>query len=177
MTDFKQAFEVMKKDFETIQSTGETKAYFHLSSVLQDTDILLREHIQQITEEDINKIIRKLKDGNDLTPNDISRLELWMVGDAQSYSKMENNFADWSKELKRLQEEISKYSASQLDIETVLTLRGLLRDTIGVLGSVMYFLQQKERIQNFKQSMNQLTPEDKDMLVRLLEQKKKSWDY
>ena len=28
MTNFKQAFEVMKKDFETIQSTGETKAYF-----------------------------------------------------------------------------------------------------------------------------------------------------
>ncbi len=177
MADFKQAFEVMKKDFEMMQSTGDTKSYFHLSSVLQDIDTLLREYMQEITEDDINKIIRKLKDGEDLRSDDISRLELWIVGDAESYSKMENNFGDWTVELKRLQGEIDKYRADQPDMEAVLTLRGLLRDTISVLGSMIYFLQQKERIQNFKQSMSQLTPEDKEMLVRLLEQKKKSWDY
>ena len=177
MTDFKQAFEVMKKDFETIRSTGDTKTYFHLSSVLQDVDILLREHMQEITENDINNIIHKLKDEDDLTASDISRLELWIVGDAESYSRMENNFGEWTTELKRLQDKIDQCRTDQPDIETVLTLRGLLRDAIGILGSMIYFLQQKERIQNFKQSMGQLTPEDKKMLVRLLEQKKKSWDY
>jgi hypothetical protein len=65
----------------------------------------------------------------------------------------------------------------QPDLQSALFLRGLLRDAIGVLSSMIYFLQQKERIQNFRQSMTQLTPADKEMLVRLLEQKKKSWDY
>lgn len=177
MADFKQAFEVMKKDFEKIQTTGDTKAFFHLSSVLQDTDVLLREHVQRITENDLNKVIRKLKDGQDLTSEDLSRLELWIVGDAEAYNKMENNFSDWVSELKRLQGEIDTYKSDQPSIETVLPLRGLLRDAIGVLSNMIFFLQQKERVQNFKQSMGQLTDEDKEMLVRLLEQKKKSWDY
>ena len=177
MADFKQAFEVMKKDFETIQSTGDPKACFRLSSVLQEVDVLLREHIQEISQDDINKTIRKLKDGEDLGSEDISRLELWIVGDAESYSKMENNFGDWTTELKRLQDKIDQCRSDHPDMETVLTLRGLLRDAIGVLGSMIYFLQQKERIKNLKKSMSELTPEDKEILVRLLEQKKKSWDY
>lgn len=177
MANFKYGFEVMNKDFEALSSAKDPSVYSHLSAVLQDLDVLLRERMKKLTQEPLNKIIRKLKDGDDLSTEDIKQVEGWIIGDAESYSRMEKNFSKWGEELRRLGALINQYKSDEPDVPAILTLRTLIRDALKVLTDMLYFLQQQDRIQNFKESITKLTAEDKEVLVRLLEQKIKFLDH
>ena len=174
MIRFKSAFEEMNKTCERIGSNShqmDTQACFRLASIFQDMDILLREHMQDIARDDLDKIVKKLKNSEDLSPSEIAQIRLWIIGDAESYSKMENNFNDWINELKRLTSQINQYATDQPDLEKALALRGLLRGAMSLTADIIYFLQQKERVKNFEKNIDQLTLDDQETLIKLLEKK------
>ena len=95
-------------------------------------------------------------------------------GDADNYIKLENNFKDWTEELKRLTSEINKIKDSSLDLSTAVKLRAILQDGVRLLPNIIFFLEQKRRLGNFQEATAELDSEEKDLLSKLLKQKLES---
>ena len=164
----------MNKTFSRVENSPENNAdtCLRLSAIFQDLDLLLREHIEDSTQGEMNNILKKLKRREDLSSPEMDKVRLWIVGDAESYTKMENNFNAWIDELKRLMGNINHYAADQPDVAAAVTLRGLCRDGTNLLAEVIYFLQQKDRIRNFQQTTEHLTEQDRAVLIQLLQKKR-----
>ncbi|MCK5082339.1 MAG: hypothetical protein KAR31_05485, partial [Candidatus Omnitrophica bacterium] len=131
----------------------------------------VREHIQEVTKNEILEIIKKLKEAVPLNEQEINYIKLWICGDADYYVKLENNYNDWTEELKRLMEEIKQEDVQQPDFNAASKLRARLLDGIRVIGDIVFFLKQKDRVKNFTESTEEIDPEESALLVRLLEGK------
>jgi hypothetical protein len=177
MAQFLEAFNKMNEDFARAGKSEKGEAYSNLATTLQRFEASLREYIQHTTKGEINAIMLKLKSAQSLTSDELDKVKLWVIGDAEFYTRLENNFVDWMNELKRLINEINKYQSNDPNIQTASKLRGLLQDGIRVLADIFFFLQQKERIENFTNATEEITPEEGMTLARILEQKLRSPDY
>ena len=177
MSDFLPIFQRLKSDYDETAARDTGEAYSRLSTIFEGLDSMFREHLQAMTLDEIKLVIRKLQGADALTEAELARVRLWIVGDAENYTRLENNVADWKAELARLVEEISRLATGNPDVETCSRLRGLLRDGVRVISDLMFFTQQKDRLQKFNEASQNLDAVDRQFLVRLLEQKIKSPDY
>ncbi|MDP2654805.1 MAG: hypothetical protein Q8Q08_12365 [Candidatus Omnitrophota bacterium] len=174
MGDFRQVVAKLNQDYAAAVKLDTGDAYSRLSTIFGGLEQAFREHMQSLTEKDLKRVIQKLKGGETLTVQDLEVVKLWMVGDADYYTTMENNLQDWKNELKRIMEEISLLNAGNLDLAGTCRMRGLLTDGSRVIGDVFYYAQQKDRMAKFLESTKEIDPEERAILVRLLEQKIKS---
>ena len=157
------------------KNTGE--AYMRLATIVDELSVVFREQIQEMTQDDIKVIINKLKEGQEISTADKDKIRLWMVGDAEYYIKMQNNFGDWEKELDRIMSDIPKYKIDNPDTNSLSQLAAVLRDASEVLGDIYYYLQEKERVENFAEAIEDLDNDERSTLVRLLEQKMRSEEF
>ena len=81
----------------------------------------LREDVREAIQENLRgtaeQIITKLKKDENLSYEDISYIEKWIVGDAEYYTEIENNFNDWVQECKRLQSLLNGYTNPGIEKE------------------------------------------------------------
>jgi hypothetical protein len=148
--------------------------------VLNNNKNIIREEIQKTTSEVIKTIISKLRVNNALTSEDLDMVELWIIGDAESYTGMENNFQDWLEEYKRLENIIRNYEGKECTISDMIKLYGVIEDAIRVSYDIAYFLENKKRVERFKSSIKNVTNLDKearDFLISILIEKLDSSDY
>lgn len=171
MSDFKPSLNEIQSQLATLEGSFTTGNCWRLSTTMQDLDAALREHIQAITKSEVEAIIGKLKSNRQLTAEEIDLIKLWICGDADYYVKLENNYNDWVDELKRLVGEIAGADGDNPDFAASSKLRARLWDGIRVLGDILFFLKQKERIDNFTESTQVIDPQEADILVRLLQGK------
>ena len=177
MSNFTQIIGKLNEDYQSAIQSNNGDGYSRLSTILGELESVVREYIQDITEDQIKNIIEKLKNGDDISIEDKDFIRLWIVGDADYYTKLENNFEDWKKELDRLMGEINHYQIDNPDVETASKLRGLFRDASRVIADIFYFTQQRERIERFQASTDEIDQTERAILIRLLEQKIKSSDF
>jgi len=149
-------------------------SFLHTAVVLSENKDAAREKIQETTTEDIKNVIRKLKGDESLSQEDIEYMKLWIVGDAQSYTRMENNFNDWISEFKRLKGALKEYENRDLSREEFLNIQGILEDAARVAADIGNFLEKKERIKKFEEATQSPQSLDRNILVEVLEQKIKS---
>jgi hypothetical protein len=100
MTDFSDLYTRVSRSFNDAERAGNAESYQRVASVFSDLEVQLREYIQDITKDEINKIIRNLEARKEITKEELKFIKLWIVGDAEYYIKIENNFNDWLLELK-----------------------------------------------------------------------------
>lgn len=117
---------------------------------LKDNENILRENIQEITAERISEIINKLDSSELLSEEDVDYVQQWIVGDAQAYIAIENNFEDWITEFTRLSSEIKKYEGRQLDLREQIILSGIIEDASRLTPNIVNYLEKKERIALFE---------------------------
>lgn len=177
MGKFSQIISKLNEDYQSTVQSGTGEAYSKLSSIIGELEEYLREYQQGLSGDDIKKIIRKLKSGEVITPTDLDLIRLWLVGDADYYVQHENNFKDWSHELARLIDQTRQADVDTPDVTTVARLRSVFRDANRVIADMMYFVQQKDRVNKFNESTQDLDAEERGILIRLLEQKMKSKDF
>ena len=171
MSDLKEQLTKVNDDYRSLAQQYTTGHCWKLSTTLQEFEGALREHIQGITKSEIVQIIGKLRSNARLDKHELDYIKLWIVGDADYYLRLENNYNDWVQELKRLIDEINKIDVKQSDFIAASKLRALLLDGIRVIGDIMFFLQQKERVKNFTESTQEIDPEERELLIRLIEGK------
>ena len=177
MDNFNEILEKLGQDYDSTLQKGTGDAYSRLSTIFEELGAYMREYIQDITLDEIKVVIGKLKGGGDLTLADKDQIKLWLVGDADTYSKMENNYQDWLDELGRLMNELRKFSDITPDVASCSKMRALFRDGSRVLADLFYFIEQKDRVEKFEKSSQNFTDTERGILVRLLEQKIQSPDF
>ena len=134
----------------------------------------LREQMQAETSQQISIIINKLNSDENITDSDLMLIRLWLVGDAASYVQMENDYQGWLQELNRLFGVIEQQKDQELSLENMYKLSGTARDAIRVMGDIVFFKQQQERINKFDGASKNLNSENKLIVAKILKQKLES---
>ncbi len=171
MANLNEIFTNLESNYQTLSQQQTTGNCWQFSTTMQDLGEALREHIQDSTKEEIRLIVTKLKSNLVLNAQDLQYVKLWICGDAEYYSNLENNYGDWAKELERLMTEIKRIKSENPDFITSSTLRAMFTDGIRVIGNMMFYLKEKERVHNFIQSTKEIDIEERALLIRLLEAK------
>jgi hypothetical protein len=138
----------------------------------------VREYLQEKTASQIQDIIGKLSKNDPLSAEDMALMESWIVGDAESYTQMENDFNSWVEESKKLADVLAGYEKKDCGQEELFKLTGLLEDAIRNSYDIANFLEKKERIQKFKSSIaDGLDDEEREILIEVLNGKFRSPEY
>ncbi|OPX28180.1 MAG: hypothetical protein B1H08_06370 [Candidatus Omnitrophica bacterium 4484_171] len=116
-------------------------------------------------------LYKSFKKNKPLSQEDINIMKLWIVGDAQSYAKMENNFNDWVNEFKRLKTVLAEYEDKDLSKVQLLNIRGVFEDAARAAADIGNLLEKKERIKKFEEATKSPQGLDREILVDVLEQK------
>lgn len=146
-------------------------------SILSEYKNNIREELQKKTSSEIQKINEKLNNNSQLTIEDLEMIRVWIVGDADSYTKMENNFQDWLEEFKRLEKVLQNYENKECTKNDLFKLIGILEDAIRVNYDIANFLEKQERIRKFENATKDNIDLNREMLIKILESKLQSPDY
>jgi len=159
---------------QTVDENTEEGYFNKVTAPLVSLGDYLREQMQAETSEKISMIINKLKSDGEVTESDLMFIRLWIVGDAASYVQMENDYQKWLEELNRLFSVIEELKGQDLSLENIYKLQGTARDAIRVIGDIVFFKQQEERINKFENASKNLTSANKLALAKILKQKLES---
>ncbi len=130
----------------------------------------LRAGYQTSIQAQVLGLIDKLRADAPLTPSDLAMAESFIVGDAEAYTRLENNFDEWVAELGRLVGVLGGMSGS-LQGSGWLDALGEVEDAHRVLNDICNYLQQKERVTRFRKTVaDGLTPERAQMLIEILKE-------
>ena len=159
---------------QTVDENTEEGYFNKVTAPLVSLGDYLREQTQAETSEKFSMIINKLKTPEEITESDLMLIRLWIVGDAASYVQVENDYQEWLEELNRLFDVIEELKGQELSLENMYKLQGTARDTIRVIGDIVFFKQQEERINKFENASKNLNSENKLVLAKILKQKLES---
>lgn len=172
--DLKQACSEIGRRFQAMQGTPDAGAYETFAASLAAFDASLRERFQDLTQAEVTKVAKVLRSNDPLTAEQLALLRSWMVGDAESYAKAENNVPDWRAEMQRLVAAIEDAGRGPANVEALLRLRGLLRDAIRTAQDLHHVVEQQERIARFEEATKELDREERELLITMLSHKVKS---
>ena len=171
MTQLDKIIEDIQNCHSGIEQSSRADVYWKLSTVLQSLDNELREHIQALTEKEMLKVIDKLKSGAQLSEQELHYVKLWIVGDADYYVKYENNYQEWVNELERLVGVIAEFKNKDVDFQNASQLRAISLDAVRVIGDILFFVTQQQRIRNFSESNKSIDAGERQLLIDLLQGK------
>lgn len=134
----------------------------------------LREGIQECTKDEMASLLSKLQNNEDITSQEIELIRLWIIGDALSYIKMENNYEEWIQEAQRLVEAVKSISTKELTPRLMGDLQGITRDATRTLSDITFYKENMERTKKFEESVKNLTAENKLFLAEMLKAKLQS---
>jgi len=177
MVNVAETCQEIARQFQAAGQQPESGSYAKLATVLTALETELREYIQKTTGNDVNMLISKLKTSQALTSAEQELLRQWVVGDAESYVKSEQNVPQWLNELQRIVGELNRLCADALSVGTAFALRGLLRDAIRVVWDVHHYYEHNERLKAFQDSTATLERGERDTLIEILQHKinSKQW--
>lgn len=147
--------ELLKNQLETSLRSLNSDQLESASLPLGDLRNILRETIQEKLRDPIESIVRKLKRDEELLPEDIQKIEKWLIGDAEYYTEIENNFNDWVEECKRLQNLLGLYTHSEIENDEIklFKLNALITDLKFTLDDVKRYIEAKDRVKRFRESI------------------------
>jgi hypothetical protein len=164
MDYLKGMVQVMKQ----AQAGNNADQYSFAATQLVQAKNKVREAIEQATADDVAPIIAKLENNQPLTEAEKQTVRLWVVGDAEGYVKMENNFPDWLVEYQRLMDAVADYEGKPGSVQALVEVHGLLEDAIKLTDALAHFLEDKERVVRFEKAITQLNAEDGKFIASIL---------
>jgi hypothetical protein len=166
----------INKVMENALANMSNDAFQQVASILNNNKNDIREAIQKETSTEIKNIIDNLKNKMAISTEELELIKLWIVGDAESYTKMENNFQNWLQEFKRLETVLKEYDNIDCSLNDLFKLHGTLQDAIRISYDIANFLDNKERITKFEKAASNVSNLDTNLLVRILTAKLQSPD-
>lgn len=158
-------------DLKNAQEKMSAEAFAQAAGVLSDCKSVVREKLQELTKKEINEVIKRLESGEPVSWADLKSVRLWIVGDAESYIRMENNFADWITEYERLIDVLRRYERDSLSSEELFNLHGILEDACRIAHDIANFLEKKQRVEKFEEAVKRPAEMDRETLARILKSK------
>ena len=171
-----QLTETIRNLHEVAQSAlanESTEEFCGFEKYVNEVEAFVRETQQAMWAHEADATIKNLDDGTPLTEGDKDLIRTFLISDAESYLKHENNFGDWKRELKRLTDELVR-RANVIDRDTIGDLRGVLKDASRLVPDIRNFLEERQRIQKFEAALDSLDTSSRTMLGRLIREQLKS---
>lgn len=158
--------------------TMRTELFQKAGSALSQAKDAVREEIQKTTSDRIRMIIDKLESNGRINAADLELIRLWIVGDAESYIKMENDFENWLTEFQRLQDEAAKMESYDMNEQDLFRAHGVLQDAVRLTYDIANYLENKERVQKFESAMGDgIDNDERSMMAQVLKRKLLSSEY
>ena len=150
------------------QADNTSESYGYVATQLVQSKNAIRQAIEQATAGAVAAIIGKLENNQPLTDAEKQTVKLWVVGDAEGYLKMENNFQDWLKEYRRLLDIIADWEGKTGSVQELVELHGVLEDAIKVADAVAHYLEDRERVARCETALSNLNAEDNKFIAGML---------
>jgi hypothetical protein len=158
----------MSQAMKEAQSRNNADAYGYVATELVKSKDKILQAIEQATADAVRAIIPKLEKNQPLTAAEQEIVKLWVVGDAEGYVKMENNFQDWRKEYQRLMDTIADWEGRSGSVQELVEVHGVLEDAIKVADAVAHYLDDQERVARCDNALNSLNAEDNQFIAGVL---------
>ena len=145
-----------------------------LSEEVSELEALAREAFQAKLSDTFKPVLEKLKKGQSLTPDELKMLELLVLGDAEYYLRAENDIENWKSQVRSLLEQIRSIRTGPLDdVDGLMRLRAVCRETLELLSRLAFYLGEKERVRKFQEATSQ--PWTRKRAKLLLRSSRRSW--
>jgi hypothetical protein len=158
----------MSQAMKQAQAGNTSESYGYAATQLVQSKNAIRQAIEQATAEAVAAIIGKLENNQPLNEAEKQTVKLWVVGDAEGYMKMENNFQDWLREYRRLLDVITAWENKTGSVQELVEVHGVLEDAIKVADAVAHFLEDRERVARCETALNNLNAEDNKFIAGML---------
>jgi hypothetical protein len=158
----------MSQAMKQAQADNTSESYGFVATELVKSKNGIRQAIEQATASEVAAIIGKLENNQPLNQAEKEMVKLWVVGDAEGYVKMENNFQDWLQEHRRLTDEIASWEGRTGSIQELVEVHGLLEDAIKVADAAAHYLEDRERVSRCEAALSNLNAEDNKFIAGLL---------
>jgi hypothetical protein len=158
----------MSQAMKQAQADNTSESYGYVATEIVKSKNLILQAIEQATAGDIAAIIGKLENNQPLNQAEKEMVKLWVVGDAEGYVKMENNFQDWLQEYRRLMDNISDWEGKIGSIQELVEVHGLLEDAIKMADAIAHYLEDRERVTRCENALSNLNTEDGKFVAGLL---------
>lgn len=139
-----------------------------MGAVLTTAKNQIREMIQDLTGPQMEAIVKKLEKGAPLTQEEKDYVRSWIIGDAESYTRVENHLQTWLQEFKALQSAVISYEGKEVSVQDLLNLHAVLEDAVRVAANLEGFLEKKERMERFERTIQNIEQEDTQFIVGIL---------
>jgi hypothetical protein len=131
--------------------------------------------VQEKLRDSVECLVTKLKADEYLSSEDKDDIEKWLVGDAEYYTRIENNLLDWVAECKRLFNVLKTYSSADVeeDKNKLLGLGAVLTDLKFTLSDVIRYSKALNQVDQVRSMVSVGIPnkESKQKIAELIEQK------
>jgi hypothetical protein len=161
-------FQGISRSMKSVAGSSASEDFSKVGSELVQLKAKVREEIQAATADDITKILKKLENAEPLTPPEKDLVGIWVVGDAEGYTKMEDDFGEWQEEFRRLSGVLETYEGQAPSPQTMVEVHGVLEDAVRVTADISHFLEKKNRVERFHAAINNLTPDSAKFLASML---------
>jgi hypothetical protein len=136
----------------------------------------VREAIQDLTAMQMEAIIKKLENREPLSQEEKDCVRSWIIGDAESYTRLENHLQAWLQEFQALKSAVQGCEGQEVTAGILLNLHAILEDAVRVAANIEAFLEKKERIERFEQSIQSLDTGDTSFIISILKGQLRSED-
>jgi hypothetical protein len=134
-------------------SADDVGSFYKLSGPLKGLSTVLREDYQRSVAGPIKRVIDKLDDGKELTKEEIDLVESFVAGDAEAYTRLENDFQAWVTELGRVVKVLGDMGTAGLQARALLDALGEVADAQRVLSDICNYLEEKDRVTRFRRAI------------------------
>ena len=124
--------------------------YDTLAQELQDLGELARLSCQ--SHDHYGALIGKLRAGDALSPEEIAKVRLLIVGDADYYLKYDEEFDRCKSELAKIVAEIERLKQGDLSVDALMHLNVLCREADSLLVLAQHYLESRDRVRSFEES-------------------------
>lgn len=144
-----------------------------LERFVREVEAYTRELQQSMWGDEARTAIKHLKSGEPLTPQDNDVIRAFMISDAQGYLDNENDFDNWTDELRRLMTELET-RANTMDRESIAGFRGVLKDAMRLVPDIRNYFAEKLRVEKFETALRTLDQASRKMLAQVMTEQLRS---
>jgi len=135
---------------------------------------VVKQELQETTLSDMVQIANRLDSFEELLPQEVTLLRLWLVGGDKGAHATDAVYKQCTKTIRQIMETVKSHAHTPLTTETLGLLQSLAYEGSLLTKTIVAHQEESDRLQRFEQAIKNLHPEDRQFLATILKTKLES---